>query len=299
MATINMDENATGSCVITFRNLGWSVWLPVAFSGILIGVLFWPIFLTWYGQWTMKDSYYSHAFLVPFISGFIVYLKRSVLARTRINPCVLGYFVLIVVLAVLLLMLWAGSNLAAGMAFPLVVAGFVLALFGVNALRQLLFPISYLYFMCVLPNFLLVKLSFKIQMMSTQTATGILSLMGYNVWREGSTIWTSNAPVQVGDPCSGFRLLISLVAFSVLFAYLVKGPLWGRLFLVFFTAPLSLIVNSVRIALIALVGIYYNSDVMHKFHDYSGYTVLAMAFVILWLVARLVKCREFGSMLTS
>ncbi len=106
-----------------------------------------------------------------------------------------------------------------------------------------------------------------------------------------------NVEVMVGAPCSGFRLLISLFAFTVLYTYLLEGPWWGRTLLVVFTLPLSLLVNSIRITLIALVGEFMGSEAMHSFHDYSGYIVLILAFLVLVSFGRLVKCRKFNSML--
>jgi len=172
----------------------------------------------------------------------------------------------------------------------------VLVLFGRAMARQSGFPIAYLYFMCVLPTFLLTMLSFRIQMLSTKGGTMLLRLLGFDAYREGAMITLPNIEVLVGAPCSGFRLLISLFAFSVLFAYLKEGPLWGRLSLVAITLPLSLLVNSIRITFIAIVGEFMGSDAMLAFHDYSGYIVLVLAFVALSLFARLVGCRRFSSM---
>ena len=282
---------------MTVRDLKWNVYVPIGISVTLLMVFYSLIFRSWYGNWMMNESYYSHGILVPFISLFIVWLKKKDLAEVPVRPSAVGYFILVPLLALVSIMLMAGSNTAGGLAFPLIVASMVLILFGWQMLRETAFPIGYLYFMCVLPGFLLVKLSFTIQIVSTMVATVLLHLIGLDAYRTGVMISLPNIEVMVGAPCSGFRLLISLLAFAVLFAYLREGPLWGRLFLVAFTAPLSLIVNSLRIAMIALVGEYMGSDTMHSFHDYSGYIVLVLAFIILWFISRLVKCQKFNSKL--
>jgi exosortase len=150
--------------------------------------------------------------------------------------------------------------------------------------------------MVVPPLALLSKVSFAIQIMSTKFAVLGLNLIGTHAVREGTKILLDDITVVVGAPCSGFRMLIALVAFTVFFVYMKVGPLWGRLSLVGFVVPLSLFANSVRVLLIALVAQYYGEDAMHKFHDWSGWIVLALTFVLLIQIAKVVKCRDFKSM---
>jgi exosortase len=271
----------------------------MAVAVILLLLLYHRVFDYWYVEWMKKESYYSHAILVPFISAFIVWLKRKQILETPLGNWPLGYVLILPSLFVFLIMTWAGGSSLQGLVFPFILFGLVLVFFGSAMGRQLRFPIGYLFFMCVLPGDVLTKLSFRIQMISTMGATGILRLLGYDAVREGAAITLPNIEVMVGAPCSGFRMLISLFAFAFLLAYLKEGPRWGRASMIVVTLPLSVILNSLRIMMIAVVGEHFGSDAMHAFHDYSGYIVLALAFVALSLFARLVKCQRFSSMLVS
>lgn len=286
---------------------GWEVrfdyWLDYLIVAALVGLVAWiyaPTFKWWYNAWMAEESSYSHGILIPVIVGFIVWLKRKAILSTPVRPCAWGYAVLVPALLLVLLSAVANSASVRGLLFPIVVGGLVLALLGKAMLRELLFPILYLYFMCVLPGNVLGPFSFRVQMLSTAGATLMMKWIGLAVTRSGQIITMPNGvEAQVAEACSGFRLLISLFAFSILFAYLKEGPLWGRLSLVAVTLPLSLVANSFRIALVCLVGQYRGADAMHSFHDYSGYLVLLLAFIILPQIARLVKCRNFSSMLWS
>lgn len=266
---------------------------------ILLGWLFLPTFKWWYGMWMREESYYSHGILIPIISGFIIWLKKKRLKEIPVESSAIGYLLLIPAVVVTIVSVWASAASIGGLMFPLVLIGISLVLFGRTITKELGFPLGYLYFMCVLPTFVLAAVSFRIQILSTVGGTMLLRLIGLDVYREGAMIITPNIEVLVGAPCSGFRLLISLFAFSSLLAYLMEGPLWGRASLVALTLPLSLILNSIRISLIAIVGEYMGRDAMMAFHDYSGYIVIVLALVILWLVARLVKCQKFNSTLLS
>lgn len=282
----------------TLGRLGPATYVPLAILVGLICWLFMPVFQWWYQMWNAEESYYSHGILVLPISLFIVWLKRSSVNRTAIRPSPIGYLVLVPTLMAVILASWADAP-SRGLAFPVVLASLVLILFGWRMTWELAFPIGYLYFMCVLPTFILTKASFGIQMLSTAGGTVLLKMIGLDAIRRGAMITLPNIDVLVGSPCSGFRLLISLFAFSALFAYLKEGPLWGRLTLVAFTLPLSVLLNALRIAMIAIVGEFMGSEAMHTFHDYSGYIVLVLAFVVLSYGARFVKCRKFNSMLIS
>jgi exosortase len=284
---------------IKIRDLKLPAYVPLAICLAVIGWFYMPTFKWWYGIWMAKESYYSHGILVPLISLFVLWLKKKDLRETIIRAYLPGYLFLVPVILVTVLAVWGDADSVTGLSFPLILFGIILTLFGPSMARKLAFPIGYLYFMCVLPGFVLTIASFKIQMLSTIGATSLLRLLGFDAYSQGAMIILPNVEVMVGAPCSGFRLLISLLAFVVLFVYLKEGPLWGRASLLAFTVPLSLIVNSIRITLIALVGDYMGSDAMHKFHDYSGYLILVLAFVVLTLMARLVKCQKFNSMLGS
>jgi len=56
--------------------------------------------------------------------------------------------------------------------------------------------------------------------------------------------------LNVELPCSGFKTLIGLLAFSAAFSYVVEGPIRKRWLLFLSSAPLAVLVNAVRIALI-------------------------------------------------
>lgn len=279
-------------------DLGWSIYLPIAIGFLLLLWLNQVTFSYWYAQWMRHDSYYQHAPLVPFIAAFVVWLKRKRLRDIPIIPSPAGYLLVVPGLILSVIMTWAGAKEPQGMIFPIIVAGMVLVLFGRQIARELRFPLAYLYFMVVLPGDILTKLSFRIQLLSTIVATSLLRIMGLDASRVGVKIELPNVDVLVGGPCSGFRLLISLFALTILFVYLVEGPKWGKALLIGLMCPLSVVLNSVRITMIALVGEKWGYDVMHSFHDYSGYIMLVLAFIILWLLAGLVKCQKLNSMLS-
>ena len=55
-----------------------------------------PAFAWMLDRWSAKDTYYSHGYLVPFVSAFIVWQMREKLGKIKINPTNLGWLFFVV-----------------------------------------------------------------------------------------------------------------------------------------------------------------------------------------------------------
>lgn len=296
--TIDRARADTPKEVLTIASLRKQLILPISLSFAAFLWLYLPTFHWWGVEWMKEDSYYQHAPLIPLIAIFIVWLKRKDLLSIPIESFALGYLLVIPGVLITVMMIWAGGKEVQGLFFPVVLTGIIMVLFGRQFVRELRFPLAYLYFMVVLPGDFLAKFSFKIQLLSTIGATSFLKLIGYDATRVGVKIELPSVDVLVGGPCSGFRLLISLFALTILFVYLSDGRKWSKLLLVGLMLPFSIILNAIRITMIALVGEKWGYEAMHSFHDYSGYIMLLLAFALLWALAGVFKCRKLNSMLS-
>jgi exosortase len=176
--------------------------------------------------------------------------------------------------------------------------GGLLMFTGTKMTRLLLFPILYLAFMIPAPATVLDTLTLRIQLLSTGIAARMLEVSGYAVRQVGSSITGSElpGPLQIAAPCSGFRMLISLLTFTAFFVYMLKTPLWKKAVLVGLAFPLSVFVNGLRIAAIGWVGIWTNSaEKMHAFHNtWAMAFELVVSFAILFGFARLIRASDFG-----
>lgn len=274
------------------------LWYVFGFVWIaLITFTYWGPFKWWWNEWWRDESYYSHGILIPVMAGFVIWFNWNRIKKMPVSPSIWGLFILLPMMFLNCKAQASGVPSVGGITFPIMLAGMAFMLFGKSVIREFYFPAAFLYFMVVPPTSILEPLSFRIQIASTDIAVMGLNLLGLDAVQTGTQIQLpSGLPMVVGAPCSGFRMLIALLAFTVFFAFMKNGPKWGKLIMVALVIPLSLLANSVRVLLIALVGEYYGEDAMHSFHDYSGYIVLVIAFAILILVAKVVKCRDFKSM---
>jgi len=103
--------------------------------------------LSWmYGRCSSVDSYYSHAFLIPFISGFLIWKKRQRLKSMTPEMSLWG--LIIISFAVLLhisgIILYVFS--ISGFSIFLLVIGSSLFLFGGKITSEMKFPLAFLVF---------------------------------------------------------------------------------------------------------------------------------------------------------
>ena len=236
---------------------------------------------------------FSHGFLIPIVSFYFVYERRkqfSVLSPSS-NWAGLG----LIIFGILLLLL---GNLATEyftMRFSMLVVfgGAILFLLGNDFFKTLLFPIIFLIFMIPIPSILMDRITFPMQLFASKVAANTLYLIGIPVLREGNVMLLANTSLEVAEACSGIRSLISLLALSIVFAYLSQKETWKRILLVLSTFPIAIIANAARVSGTGILAHYYGDSVAQGFfHGFSGWILFVVAFVCLFLLGALLAKRK-------
>jgi exosortase len=233
---------------------GASILLPVAGAIALLAALAWPMLTNWYWQYTRPDSYYSHAFAIPFLAGLMLWHRRGALRAAPVKPCPAALSVFLPALALLVLAVETESHALMTWAFLLVMTSGVWFLVGTQAFRAAAFPLGFLWLMGPLPDSLLNDATHGMQMLSTVGAGKLLYFMAFSPVRDGNLIVMENFTLNVGTACSGFNLLLRLLTFSAAFAYLSDTTMARRWTIFLLSLPLSLAINVLRIALIGVAG---------------------------------------------
>ena len=162
-----------------------------------------------------------HAFLVPFMSAYLIWSRRDALRAAPVRP---GYWGLGVMAFAMLV--YIAGNVGADlflqrMSFVVMMAGGVLYIAGAAVLRLVLFPLAFLLLMIPLPGIIFNAIAFPLQLFAAQVASGVLELCGVPVFREGNVMHLAAASLDVEEACSGIRSLLSLTTLGVLYVYLV------------------------------------------------------------------------------
>lgn len=260
----------------------------------LIAVAYWSTLKWLYDRYVGTDSYYSHGFLVPLVTGYFIWAERETLKKINIKSNMYGLALIILSLLIHIASMLAEVYFVSGYSLFLLVFGISLYVYGQEVTRKILFPLSFLFFMFPLPLVAINAISFPMKMIATKAGVFIMqSFMHLPLKNEGFEIHFPNASLVVGNPCSGLRSLISMVALSSIFAYLMKDKMWKRVSLVALSIPIALFSNICRVILLSVAVFVYGTKMAQGFfHDFTGYVVFIIEFGLLWFIWRKMQCQE-------
>jgi len=261
----------------------------VLFGALILASIpvFWFGFLSLGRAWATPE--YSHGPIIPLISLYLFLRElhhapspspRGIPDR-RPGLAVIAISMLLAVLGNL-----AGIADIVTYALILWVFGVTLVGFGWDRGRTHWAPVLHLVFMLPLPQFFYWKLTIFLQGISSELGVWFVSLAGVPVFLDGNIIDLGVYKLQVAEACSGLRYLFPILSFSYLFAILYRGPLWHKAILLLSAAPLTVLMNSVRIGIIGvLVNAYGIQHAEGFLHFFEGWVIFLTCIGILFGLA--------------
>ncbi|RJP60912.1 MAG: exosortase/archaeosortase family protein [Candidatus Auribacter fodinae] len=267
--------------------------VKLTFICVLLIIAYIPIWQWMYYRFTQTDTYYSHGFLIPFISGFLVWRRRADLKKALWSYSG-GTIVFLIMGFVMLFMASAWRfYFLGGLSLLVVLYGLTEYIFGRTIRKIMFFPILFLFFMVPIPEAWIANINLNLKFFATGIAVRFVELFGLALVQEGSRLYLPEGVMTVGDVCSGLRSLISLLAFGSLFAYLCDLPLWKKTFLFLMAFPCAILSNIIRIAALCFVANSYGIPfATGKFHDMSGLGVFVVAFCIMFGIERILSGKK-------
>ncbi len=285
---------------------GW-IWLGTA--GLLFLVLFWAIVqrmafiaLGTSSWWNVLTGHFdisgdwSHAIVIPFISGYFVWQNRERLAAAKIRTFWPGLWLFYAGLFSYAWWLGPGRNdMLQGYSMIVALMGLTWFALGGQALRVLWFPILYLALGIKVAPRWWDALAWQLRLIASRSGTMAVNVLGapVNLRAEvqGSTIdlWSGlkhlQPPMDVANACSGLRMLMAFIALGVAMAYLVRRLWWQRLIMVLATVPIAVAVNVGRIVVLAFIRAEGNPEAAQgQFHIFVGMLMLIPAAGLFWLL---------------
>lgn len=261
---------------------GYRLWSPAVLLLVLTTVVFYPTIVDLVHTW-WSDPNFSHGFVIPVFSAWVVWRHRSVLQQARPHPSSWGLFFI----ACALLMLIAGTvgveRFLPAVALVLLLGSYAVTFLGWSVFGRLLFPWAMLFLMVPIPAIVLNQITLPLQLLSSQLATSLLSLIGIPVLREGNVITLPVMQLEVAEACSGIRSLVSLTTVVLIYGYLVEPSRLRRIILVLAAIPIAVASNALRIFGTGLCVEYWDpTKAAGFFHEFSGWAVfiLSMALVL-------------------
>jgi exosortase D (VPLPA-CTERM-specific) len=248
-------------------------------------------------RWVRQDEY-SHGFLIPVLSAWLLWSRRDVLLASIGRPSSAG----LALIALSILMLTVGELSAlfilSQVGFVVALLGAVLGVGGYSLLRVTIAPALLLLFAIPLPYFIESVLTWRLQLVSSELGVQFIRLFQIPVYLEGNIIDLGHYQLQVVEACSGLRYLYPLLSLSFLAAYFFHAPLWQRAIVFLSAAPIAILMNSVRIGIVGvLVNRWGTQAADGLLHFFEGWVVfiacVGLLLAEIYVLARLGSQRSF------
>lgn len=257
---------------------------------LLVIILYLPVLISLAGQW-LDDPNYRHGILIPFVSGLLLWKKRSELREAPVGRSdILGPAVIAAAAALLIIGTAASELFTARFSLPLLIIGIVLFIRGRELTRIAVFPLLLLFLMIPLPYIIYYKVTFPMQIMSARMSASILETLGVSVARRGNILMLPGYTLEVIAACSGLRSLMTMVTLALIFCAFSDMPAWKKAVLTACSVPVAIAANTVRLVVTALGAYTVGPEFADgTIHEISGLIVFAAGFIMLMICAGILR----------
>jgi len=265
----------------TLKPFGWQGLLLI---GVLI-VLYASVLRLLVWQW-YNDADYSHGFLVPLLSAYLIWQRRDKLRLIPRRPSAWGMVIVLGSLGLLFLGSLGAELSLARLSMLGTICGLIVYFAGSAMLRAMAFPLAFLLFAIPIPVVVYNEIVFPLQFIASRFATKVLETLNlFPIMREGNVLVLPGMHLEVVEACSGIRSLVSLLALAAGYGYLVERSVAVRCFLVIAMVPLAIISNGTRVMITALMANYLGPKAAEGFmHEFSGWVIFVVATVLFLLL---------------
>jgi len=271
----------------------WRFWSGMCFAIVLLAVFARPLLMLI--GYVAGSQLHSYVLLVPFVSAYLLYLRRDQLPKKHNTDLLLT----LVSLAAGVGLFAYTQSLEVAVRAPsinthlvLLTSSFLCCLaaggfffFGRDWMRSAAFPLAYLIFMVPMPDAMADALETASKYASAEVTNLLFYLSGTPFLRAGLIFQLPNITVEVAQECSGIRSSWVLFITSILAANLFLKTPWRRLALVAFVMPLAILRNGFRIVVIGLLCVNVGPQMIDSvIHRRGGPFFFALSLIPLFLV---------------
>ena len=261
----------------TLKPFGWQGLLLIAVMGLLYAPVIRLLVFQWY-----NDADYSHGFIVPILSAFLIWTRRDKLRQIPKRPSPWGMVVVLCSLGLLFLGSLGAELSLTRLSLLGTICGLIIYFAGGAILRAMTFPMAFLLFAIPIPVVVYNSIVFPLQFLASRFATRVLEMLNlFPIMREGNVLVLPHMSLEVVEACSGIRSLMSLLALAAGYGYVVERSIAVRWFLVLAMVPLAIVSNGTRVMITAIMANYIGPKAAEGFmHEFSGWVIFVVATIL-------------------
>ena len=270
----------------------WRIWGGICFAVALLAGFAQPLLALI--NYAAGSDLYSYILLIPFVSAYLIYLRRDQLPKNYAIDLPVAMAFLVTGVATLVFTYWlnfVGRAPVANYYFVLLTLSFLCCLaaggflfLGRDWMRAAAFPLAYLIFMVPMPDPMADALETASKYASAEMANVLFHLSGTPFLRAGLIFQLPNIKIEVAQECSGIRSSWVLLMTSILAANLFLKTPWRRFALVVFVIPLAILRNGFRILVIGLLCVNVGPQMIHSvIHRRGGPVFFVLSLIPLLL----------------
>jgi exosortase C (VPDSG-CTERM-specific) len=248
-------------------------------------------------NYAARSQLFSYILLIPFVSAYLLYVRRDQLPKKRRTDFLLTFVSLAAGTGLFTLahsLEFGGRAPTINTRIVLLTLSFLCCLaaggfffFGRDWMRAAAFPLAYLIFMVPMPDAMKDALEMASKSAAAEVANLFFHLSGTPFLRAGPVFQLPNITIEVAQECSGIRSSWVLFMTSILAANLFLKTPWRRFALIAFVIPLGILRNGFRILVIGLLCVNLGPQMIHSLIHRRGGPVFFMLslipfFLVLW-----------------
>lgn len=296
-----------------------AVWVPLAILASAFVAFAWRWMLKQYqphlpgldwkfleplgGYSWQKPQDWGHAYMVPLISLYALWVSRATLMtreRTAFWP---GLVVALLGVVMYVFFIVGFSNhMFQGGALVLTLAGLSLMIFGPRVFGVLVFPLLYLLMGITISESVMNKMTYRLQDIAAQGAWVTLNMVGIETDIAGNVLTPHDfsgkelAPLNVAQACSGMRMVIAFIALAAAIGWLGCRFWWQRIALFLMGVPTAVFMNIIRVAFLGVMSLWDPNFATGEAHAFIGNILLFPSFFlflgIMWALKKIVPEEE-------
>lgn len=271
-------------------------WIKIGVIALLFIKLYWWQLMILNNQY-LSDDNWTHGYIIPLFSLYLVYIWREELLTATRRICLLGLPVMLLSVLISLFGVYYSNYWFSQIGIPVMLFGIVLYLAGPKVAKIAFVPIFFLLLAMPLPGSLYNNIALPLQNLAAKMSGALLQIMGAKITVNASQMSIQDKfdprvyhSMTVAEACSGVRSLMAFVALGVMLAYVENRAFWQRAVIILAGVPITIVCNIIRVTVTGMMFWYGKEELGKDFmHTATGMVLLIPAAILLFALGRVLN----------